>query len=108
MPAVVTAVGHYLPPRVVGNAELAARLGVGEDWIVARTGVRERRVADSGGTSDLVVPAAADCLRRRGVGPEGVDCVIVGTITPDHLTPSTAVTVLRKLGAVRAWGFDLS
>src|SRR4051812_16326505 len=108
MPATITAIAHYLPPRVRTNAELAARLGVTEDWIFDRTGIRERRVAETGGTSDLVVPAAEECLRRAGVSAAEIDCVIVATITPDHITPATAVTVIRRLGASRAWGFDLS
>jgi hypothetical protein len=108
MSAVISAVAHFVPPTVVGNPELSARLGVSEDWIVERTGIRERRVADGGGTSDLIVPAAEECLRRAGVSAADVDCVLVATITPDHLTPATAVTVIRRLGASRAWGFDLS
>jgi 3-oxoacyl-[acyl-carrier-protein] synthase III len=108
MPAVITAVAHHVPTRVLGNAELAARLGVSEEWIVERTGVRERRIADSGGTSDLVVPAAEDCLRQVGLSASDIDCVIIATITPDHLTPATAATVIGRLGASRAWGFDLS
>jgi 3-oxoacyl-[acyl-carrier-protein] synthase-3 len=108
VPPVITAVAHHVPPGTLGNAELAARLGVTEDWIVERCGIRERRVAVDGGTSDLVVPAAEECLRRAGLAAQDVDCVIVGTITPDHLTPATAVSVIRRLGATRAWGFDLS
>jgi 3-oxoacyl-[acyl-carrier-protein] synthase-3 len=108
MNAAITAVAHYVPPGVRGNAELAARLGISEDWIVDRTGIRERRVAASGGTSELIVPAALECLRRAGAGADSIDCVIVATITPDHVTPATAVTVIGRLGAKNAWGFDLS
>src|SRR5262249_18340230 len=99
MPAVIAAIAHYVPNRVRANAEMAARLGITEDWIVGRTGIRERRIAESGGTSELVLPAAVECLQRAGVSADEVDCVIVGTITPDHLTPATAVTVIRELGA---------
>jgi 3-oxoacyl-[acyl-carrier-protein] synthase-3 len=108
MAAAITAVAHHVPPGTVTNAVLAARLGVTEGWIIDRTGIRERRAAAGGATSDLVVPAARECLRRAGVAAADVDCVIVGTITPDHPTPATAVTVIRHLGATRAWGFDLS
>jgi 3-oxoacyl-[acyl-carrier-protein] synthase-3 len=108
MSALISAVGHFVPPTVLSNSELASRLGVTEDWIIERTGIRERRIAERGGTSDLNIPAAEECLRRAGVPATGVDCVIVGTITPDHLTPATAVTVIRRLGALNAWGFDLS
>jgi 3-oxoacyl-[acyl-carrier-protein] synthase-3 len=108
MSAIISAVGHFVPPTVLSNSELASRLGVTEDWILERTGIRERRIAERGGTSDLIVPAAEKCLRRAGVTAAEVDCVIVATITPDHLTPATAVTVIRRLGASNAWGFDLS
>jgi 3-oxoacyl-[acyl-carrier-protein] synthase-3 len=106
--ALITAIAHHVPTRVLGNARLAARLGVSEDWIVERTGIRERRIADAGGTSELILPAAEECLRQAGVSAAEVDCVLVATITPDHLTPATAVTVIRRLAARRAWGFDLS
>lgn len=108
MSAVISAVAHFVPPTILTNRELAARLGVTEDWIVERTGILARHIAETGGTSDLVVPAAEECLRRAGARAADVDCVIVATITPDHLTPATAVTVIRRLGATKAWGFDLS
>jgi 3-oxoacyl-[acyl-carrier-protein] synthase-3 len=108
MSALISAVAHFVPATVLRNSELGARLGVSEDWIVERTGIRERRIADAGGTSELIVPAAEACLRRAGVSAADIDCVIVATITPDHLTPATAVAVIRRLGASRAWGFDLS
>src|SRR5262249_31767244 len=78
---------HFVPPTVLSNPQLAARLGVTEEWILDRTGIRERRIADSGGTSDLIVPAAEECLRRAGLTAAHVDCLPVATITPDHLTP---------------------
>jgi 3-oxoacyl-[acyl-carrier-protein] synthase-3 len=108
MPAVITAIAHHVPSKILGNAELAARLGLTDEWIVKRTGIRERRVSEEGGTSELIVPAASECLERAGIPAAAVDCVIVATITPDHLTPATAVTVIRQLGATKAWGFDLS
>jgi 3-oxoacyl-[acyl-carrier-protein] synthase-3 len=108
MIALISAVAHFVPPFALQNPELAARLGVTEDWIVERTGIQERRIAQPGGTSDLILPAAEECLRRAHLVATDVDCVIVATITPDHLTPATAVTVIGRLGATRAWGFDLS
>jgi len=104
----ISSVAHFVPPTSVANSDLAARLGITADWIVRRTGIHERRIAESGGVSDLIVPAAAECLRRAGASATDVDCVIVATITPDHLTPATAVTVIRRLEATNAWGFDLS
>jgi 3-oxoacyl-[acyl-carrier-protein] synthase III len=106
--AEITAVAHFTPPHVRTNAELSLRLGVDEAWITQRTGIRERRIAVDASTSDLIVPAAEECLRRARVEPTSLDCVLVATITPDHLTPATAVTVIRRLGAVNAWGYDLS
>jgi 3-oxoacyl-[acyl-carrier-protein] synthase III len=108
MSALVSSVAHFVPPTTARNSDLAGRLGVTADWIVRRTGIHERRIAESGGTSDLIVPAASECLRRAGVPATDVNCVIVATITPDHLTPATAVTVIGRLGATNAWGFDLS
>jgi 3-oxoacyl-[acyl-carrier-protein] synthase-3 len=78
-------------------------------WIVERTGIRERRIVDNGtGTSDLAAAAAQEALDRRGIGPDDIDLIIVGTVTPDMMFPSTACLVQDKLGAKRAWGFDLS
>jgi hypothetical protein len=104
----ISSVAHFVPPTTVLNSDLASRLGITTDWIVRRTGIQERRIAESGGTSDLIVPAATECLHRAGISATDLNCVIVATITPDHLTPATAVTVIRRLGATNAWGFDLS
>ncbi|MBI3259571.1 MAG: ketoacyl-ACP synthase III, partial [Ignavibacteriae bacterium] len=73
-----------------------------------RTGIRERRFLLEGATSDMIVPAAQECLAQRGLTPEDIDCVIVCTVTPDNMFPSTAATVQRKMGLTNAWGFDLS
>jgi 3-oxoacyl-[acyl-carrier-protein] synthase-3 len=108
MRAAITATGHYVPSDVYSNAYFASRLETTDEWIRSRTGIVERRFAATGGTSDLVVPAARRCLAQRGIAPAAVDCVIVATMTPDRLCPSTAAVVQRKLGAVNAWGFDLA
>jgi 3-oxoacyl-[acyl-carrier-protein] synthase-3 len=108
MRAAITATGHYVPSDVYSNAHFASRLETTDEWIRSRTGIVERRFAATGGTSDLVVPAARRCLAQRGIAPAAVDCVIVATMTPDRLCPSTAAVVQRKLGAVNAWGFDLA
>ncbi len=108
MNAAITAVAHFVPPHVVSNVEISTRLGVTPNWIAERTGIRERRIAVEGGTSDLIVPAAEECLRRANIEAALLDCVLVTTITPDHLTPATAITVIRRLNASNAWGFDLS
>lgn len=103
----ITSIGCSVPPLSLGNAELAARLGVSEEWLFARSGIRERRVG-TGGVSDLIVTAATQCLAQRQLDADAVDCIVVATITPDYIVPSTAAIVQRKLGARCAWGFDLS
>src|SRR5207245_10669535 len=108
MRAAITATGHYVPPDVYPNAYFERNLATPDAWIQSRTGIAERRFAATGATSDLIVPAAQRCLEGRGISPAAVDCVIVATMTPDRLCPSTAAIVQRKLGAVNAWGFDLA
>jgi 3-oxoacyl-[acyl-carrier-protein] synthase-3 len=108
MRAAITATGHYLPPDVYPNAYFERQLDTTDAWIRSRTGITERRFASGGGTSDLIVPAARRCLDTRGISPAAVDCIIVATMTPDRLCPSTAAVVQRKLGAINAWGFDLA
>jgi 3-oxoacyl-[acyl-carrier-protein] synthase-3 len=108
MRAAITATGHYLPPDVYPNASFERQLDTTDAWIRSRTGIAERRFASAGGTSDLIVPAARGCLDARGISPAAVDCVIVATMTPDRLCPSTAAVVQRKLGAIHAWGFDVA
>jgi 3-oxoacyl-[acyl-carrier-protein] synthase III len=107
MRAAITATGHYLPPEVYPNAYFEQQLDTTDAWIRSRTGIVERHFA-SGGTSDLIVPAACRCLAARGISAAAVDCIIVATMTPDRLCPSTAAIVQRKLGATHAWGFDLA
>jgi len=106
--AAISATGHYLPPDVYPNVYFERRLDTTDEWIRSRTGIAERRLARAGGTSDLIVPAARHCLASRGISPAAVDCIIVATMTPDRLCPSTAAVVQRKLGAIHAWGFDLA
>jgi len=80
-----------------------------DEWILTRTGIRERHVLEKGkGVSDMCVEAARKCLAARGIGPEEVEAIIVGTVTPDMMFPSSACLVQDKIGAKGAWGFDLS
>jgi 3-oxoacyl-[acyl-carrier-protein] synthase III len=106
--AAITAVGHYAPEKVVPNSFYESYLDTSDDWIVARTGIKERRFLEQGATSDLAVEAAKKTLAMRGIGPGEVDCILVATVTPDMFFPSTAALVQHKLGATNAWGFDLS
>src|SRR5258705_4466420 len=108
MRAAITATGHYVPADVYPNEYCERRLDTTDAWIQSRTGIAERRFASAGGTSDLIVPAARRCLDARGISPAAVECIIVATMTPDRLCPSTAAVVQRKLGAIHACGFDLA
>ena len=102
--------GAYLPDRILTNAELESRpeLDTSDEWIVRRTGIRERHlVADHQATSDLATHAARACLDDAGVGPHEVDLILVATVTPDMLFPATACLVQHNLGAENASGFDL-
>jgi 3-oxoacyl-[acyl-carrier-protein] synthase-3 len=107
--AKISAIGTYVPPRVLSNADLEKMVETNDAWIIERTGIRERHIVDKGvGTSDLAAEAARRCLASRGVQPTEIDAIIVATVTPDMLFPATACLVQHKLGAVGAWGFDLS
>jgi 3-oxoacyl-[acyl-carrier-protein] synthase-3 len=108
MPATITSIAHYVPSDVYPNSYFSQYLDTSDEWIVERTGIKERRFAKDGATSDLIVPAALECLQKRGMSPDDVDCIIVTTVTPDHFFPSTACVVQDKIGAKNAWGFDMS
>jgi 3-oxoacyl-[acyl-carrier-protein] synthase III len=107
--AKITAVSHYLPERRVTNKELEKIVDTSDEWIVERTGIRERHVVAKGqATSDLAAAAAERVLQQRGISAAEVDLIIVATVTPDMFFPSTACIVQNKIGAKKAWGFDLS
>ena len=108
MSATITSIAHYLPPDVYNNDYFASYLDTTNEWIMERTGISERRFAKEGANSDLIVPAAKECIEKRGLTPNDIDCIIVATVTPDHMFPSTACVVQNKLGIKNAWGFDLS
>jgi 3-oxoacyl-[acyl-carrier-protein] synthase-3 len=107
--AKISAVGSYLPPKLLTNADLEKMVDTNDEWIYDRTGIRQRHLAEKGvGTSDLCVQAALKCLKARGVSPTEIELIIVATITPDMTFPATACLVQDKLGAKGAWGFDVS
>jgi len=107
--AKISSVGAYVPPRLLTNADLEKMVETNDQWIVERTGIRERHIVDKGvATSDLAVEAAKCCLAKRGVATSEVEVIIVATVTPDMMFPATACLVQDKLGAKGAWGFDLS
>jgi 3-oxoacyl-[acyl-carrier-protein] synthase-3 len=104
----VLGTGAYLPERVLDNRELAERFGCSEEWILTRTGIRERRFAEPGtGASDLGVVAATRALEAAGIAPKEVDLVICATYTPDMAFPSTACLIQDRIGAKPAAAFDL-
>ena len=106
--AAITAVGHYVPEKVVTNFDLEKLVDTNDEWIRTRTGIRERRVAESGATSDLAVPAVQNLLKNRGIGAEQIDVIIFATVTPDMFFAATACVLQEKIGAKNAWGFDIS
>ena len=107
--AKITALGTYVPPDVITNKDLEALVETNDQWIVERTGIKERHKLAAGlGTSDMCAEAAKKCLAAAGVAANEVECIIVGTVTPDMMFPSTACLVQDKIGAKGAWGFDVS
>jgi 3-oxoacyl-[acyl-carrier-protein] synthase-3 len=107
--AKISALGTYVPPRLLTNADLEKMVETTDDWITTRTGIRERHIVDKGvATSDLAAEAAKKALAQRGLEPNDLDAIIVATVTPDMFFPSTACIVQHKLGAKGVWGFDLS
>jgi 3-oxoacyl-[acyl-carrier-protein] synthase III len=107
--AKISSLGTYVPPRLLTNADLERMVDTNNEWIMTRVGIRERHIVDKGvATSDLAVEASRKALARRGLEPSQIEAIVVGTVTPDMLFPSTACIVQNKLGAKGAWGFDLS
>jgi len=107
--AKISALGTYVPPRVLSNADLEKMVETSNDWILERTGIRERHLADKGvATSDLAVEAARKALVQRGIPATDLEAILVATVTPDMFFSSTACLVQHKLGANGVWGFDLS
>jgi 3-oxoacyl-[acyl-carrier-protein] synthase-3 len=107
--ACITALGTCVPEKVVSNADLEKMVDTSDEWIRTRTGIERRHVVEPGTpTSEIAAPAAREALRRRGMGADELDLIIVATVTPDMLFPATACIVQEKIGAARAWGFDVS
>ena len=107
--AKITGVSGYVPPRVMSNSDLEKLVETNDAWIRERTGIRERHVAEKGvGSSDLATAAARQLLCAKNVPASDIDLIVVASVTPDMMFPATACLVQEKLGATRAWGFDLS
>jgi 3-oxoacyl-[acyl-carrier-protein] synthase-3 len=106
--AMITGVGMYTPDKVFDNKYFESIVETNDEWIKTRTGISERRILEDGATSDLAARAALDLFEKHNVDPKEIDVIIVATVTPDMFFPATACLVQNKIGAVNAWGFDLS
>jgi len=106
--ATITAVGHYVPDKVLTNADLEKMVNTSDEWIRTRTGISERRIMENGAASDMASKAIQNMLRNRGISPEEIDLIVVATISPDMFFPSTACLIQQKIGASKSWGFDVS
>lgn len=108
--AAITAVAGWVPEDRLTNFDLEKMVDTNDEWIRTRTGISERRILKGEGlaTSDMIVPAVLDLCKKRGIDPKEIDCMIVGTVTPDMVFPSTANVVCDKIGATNAFGFDVS
>ena len=105
----ISALGTYVPPRVLTNADLEKMVDTTDEWIMSRVGIRERHLVDKGvGASDLAVAAVKNLLASHPLDLQEVDLIVVGTVTPDMMYPSTACLVQHKLGIKNTWGFDVS
>lgn len=107
--AYIRSVGRFLPERKLTNFDFEKFLDTSDEWIVSRTGIRERRILEPGlGNSYMGIRAAKECLERAGVHPEELDVIIQATVTPDFVFPASACLVQDGIGAKNAWGFDLN
>jgi 3-oxoacyl-[acyl-carrier-protein] synthase-3 len=104
----ISGLATYVPPRLLTNKDLEAMVDTTDEWILQRTGIRERHVVDPGvATSDLAKEAALKAIAQAGLTPHDIEFIVVGTTTPDMVFPSSACLLQNKIGADRAWGFDL-
>ena len=107
--AAITAVGGYVPDRILSNADLEKMVDTNDQWIRERTGIVERRILEAGkATSDMAAEAVKDLLAKTPYGPEDIDLIICATVSPDYVYPATANVVADKVGATRSWGYDMN
>jgi 3-oxoacyl-[acyl-carrier-protein] synthase III len=108
-PTTIKSLATYVPPRLLTNSDLEKMVDTTDEWILQRTGIRERHIVEAGmATSDLGTAAAKEAIARAGLEADDIDLIVVGTVTPDMFFPSTACLIQHKIGAHHAWGFDLS
>jgi len=107
--AKITGIAGYVPPKVLTNADLEKMVETNDEWIRTRTGIRERHVTENGvASSDLATVAAKELLAQTDTDPGDIDLIVLASVTPDMFFPATACLVQDRIGAKRAWGFDLS
>ena len=106
--AAVTGVGMYVPEKILDNKYFESILDTSDEWIMTRTGIKERRLLENGAASDMGTKAVEDLLKTTNTKPEEIDVIIVPTVTPDMFFPSTACLIQDNIGAKNAWGFDIS
>jgi 3-oxoacyl-[acyl-carrier-protein] synthase-3 len=107
--AKITGVAGYVPPKVLSNADLEKIVATNDEWIRTRTGIRERRKVDAGvASSHLATEAAKALLAQTKTNPSEIDMIVLASVTPDMMFPATACLVQDRIGATKAWGFDLS
>jgi 3-oxoacyl-[acyl-carrier-protein] synthase-3 len=108
-PTSIKSLATYVPPKLLTNADLEKMVDTSDEWILQRTGIRERHIVDPGvATSDLGKEAAIKAIELAGLTPDDIGLIVVGTVTPDMMFPSTACLIQHKIGAHHAWGFDIS
>ncbi len=108
--AAITGVGGYVPDTILSNKDLERLVDTNDEWIISRTGIRERRILKEPGkaTSDMAVMAVRDLLSKRGLEPDDIDLLILCSVTPDMIFPASANLITHKLGTSKPWGFDLA
>jgi 3-oxoacyl-[acyl-carrier-protein] synthase-3 len=104
--AAITGVQGYVPEDVLTNEDLAKIVDTSDEWIMTRTGIKERRIMKHGASSDMAAAAVSQLLKKKGIDPLEIELVIVATVTPDYQFPSTANVVCDKVGMKNAWGYD--
>ena len=105
--AAITGVQGYVPEHVLSNEDLTKIVDTSDEWITIRTGIKERRIMKNGASSDMAAEAVKSLLKKKNIDPLEIELVVLASVTPDHLFPSTANILCDKVGMTNAWGFDL-
>ena len=105
--AAITGVQGYVPEHILSNEDLTKIVDTSDEWITTRTGIKERRIMKNGASSDMAAEAVKSLLKKKNIDPLEIELVVLASVTPDHLFPSTANILCDKVGMTNAWGFDL-